>query len=156
MSTNFVELLGYKIEDPAVQLLLASLGPEQETCDLEGEFSVEFLGRGVALKFDLARGLSSVFLEGPGLPGARAGYSGHLTEGLEFSTSRNAVHRLLGEPTASGGAQASRVTFGQVPPWDQYDRPDYSLHLQYGDQEGAIQLVSLMAPWRVPGRGGHR
>ena len=77
------------------------------------------------------------------------GFTGAIPEGVLFSNSRRAVQERLGKLSASGGGKFIQF-FGKAPTWDRFDRGEYSLHVQYADDEASVNLVTIMRPEFIP------
>jgi hypothetical protein len=144
----FEAVIGKPLNDPTVQLLLRSIQGQQEASDLEGELSIEVADRGLAFTFDARPRLSAIFFEGRKDPPEGVPFVGRLPRGLTFEMSRDAVRARLGKPTASRDPEPAGSGEGLA--WDRFDEPDVSLHVQYGAGGARVDLVTLMAPWRVP------
>ncbi len=144
----FEAVIGKPLDDPTVQLLIRSIRGQQEASDLEGELSIEVPDRGIAFTFDARTRLSAIFFEGRKDPPEGAPFAGRLPRGLTFEMARAAVRARLGKATASRDPAPSGAGVGLA--WDRFDEPDLSIHVQYGAGGARIDLVTLMAPWRVP------
>ena len=83
-----------------------------------------------------------VHLYSNGKDGYKA-YTGELPEGVVWGGSRIDTRRVLGAPAASGGGK--QVAGNKWPKWDRYDRPAYSIRVQYNDTDN-VEMVTLIAP----------
>ncbi len=80
-----------------------------------------------------------------------ARYAGPLPRGLDIGDRRDDVLRKLGEPHRSSGPVDRPGDLGTIAGWDKYYEPAMSLHVQY-DEQGVVQLVTLMTPETDPHR----
>lgn len=68
---------------------------------------------------------------------------------LPSSLCRRQIIERLGTPSKSGEARNSPI-LGSYGPWDRFDHPAYSLHVQYGLEIDQIVKVTLMRSDIVP------
>lgn len=62
---------------------------------------------------------------------------------IPLSSGRSEVLALLGKPTRSGAAHVDPI-LGKYGPWDRFDDPRHSIHIQYEPDADKIKLVTLM------------
>jgi hypothetical protein len=67
-------------------------------------------------------------------------YVGELPRNIRLSDSRTEVNRKLGKPSVSG-VNAEGI-FGNIPMWDKFYLPTYSLHVEYGTN-GTLRQITL-------------
>ena len=145
---DLVELLGKRLDEVARAQLVVALGDKGLTELVGDRFHMDFKNSGIAFIAPLDGKVTSIQLFAEGYEGYRQ-YRGQLPDGLAFNASRSSVLAHLGSAPASGGGGIVQF-LGKVPKWDRFDRNDYSLHVQYVDDETAINLISLMRPDSVP------
>jgi len=63
---------------------------------------------------------------------------------LNFELSKEQSRKLLGQPQKSGGGGFSFL-YGTVPDWDKYLFERFSLHVQFSEDNNAIDLVTIGA-----------
>lgn len=148
MQQNVVALLGMKLDDVARSPFVVSLNEQPATEKIEDRFYMELPTSGLAFIASLEERVMAIQLHAEGYQKYK-GFAGVIPEGLSFSNSRREVHDRLGKPSACGGGNVIEF-FGEVPAWDRFDRSQYSLHVQYADDEASINLVSIMRPEFVP------
>lgn len=74
-------------------------------------------------------------------------FEGELPSGLTFEFGRDAVQEKLGPPSVTGGGKRA---LGRVwPNWDRYHYSDHALNVQYSDNLGTIDLITLIAPMKA-------
>ncbi|MDR3638112.1 MAG: hypothetical protein P4L84_30180 [Isosphaeraceae bacterium] len=148
MQNNLVSLLGMNLDAVARSAFVLSLNDQPATEKIEDRFYMELPVSGVALIASLEQRVMAVQLYAEGYQKYK-GYAGAVPEGVSFSSPRRAVQDRLGKPSASGGGNVIQF-FGKAPVWDRFDRSDYSLHVQYADDEASINLVTVMRPEFIP------
>lgn len=74
---------------------------------------------------------------------------GELIISLPFSCSREEVRAEFGQPARSGEKSSSPV-IGLSGPWDLFERPAYSIHVEFEVKNDRIKLVTLMQNDVVP------
>lgn len=151
---TLIPLLGRSIDDSVVR---ASLGRDVTRLTRDEDTGwLPFEAAGVAIAFKEARRLSddtrevpeklivhAIFLNG-GYMDAFGIFAGELPEGIVFSEHESVVCARLGPPSSSGGGVYSRLSRRLLPRWAKYERPSYSLHLQFSE-DMIVDLVTLMA-----------
>ena len=70
-------------------------------------------------------------------------------EDLPFTLSHQEVTARLGFPSKSGGRSSHRI-LGDRGPWDRFDLPDYSIHVEYHLDVDRIKMITLMCADVVP------
>jgi hypothetical protein len=148
MQNNLVSLLGMNLDDVAKSEFVLSLNEQPATEKIEDRFYMELPASGLAFIALLDQRVMAVQLHAEGYQEYK-GFAGVLPEGVSFSNSRQAVRKLLGKPSASGGGNVIQF-FGKAPAWDRFDRSDYALHVQYADDERSINLVTIMLLEFIP------
>lgn len=149
MQNHIVSLLGMKLGDVARSAFVLSLNEKPATEQIEDRIYLQFQQSGVAFDAEASDGtVAAILLYSEGYQQYK-GFAGAIPEGLSFSNSRRAVRDRLGEPSASGGGNVIQF-FGKAPAWDRFDRSEYSLHVEYADDEASINLVSILRPEFVP------
>jgi hypothetical protein len=141
-------LLGKTFDQVLADPLVSSLGGTPSETQVEDRCYLVIKEAGLSCDADLDRVTSSVFLYAEGYQGFHA-YPRRLPHNLDFSDSRQAVRRKLGEPMRSGERGRSRL-LGELPAWDLYDYGAYALHVTYSAGDASVVLVTLMSPERVP------
>ncbi len=76
-------------------------------------------------------------------------FSGPLWPGVHLQSHPPAVRDVLGRPTKSGPEQLVPKV-GRVGPWDRWDGPTVSVHVQYRAGGAGIAVVTAMSPEAVP------
>lgn len=75
-------------------------------------------------------------------------FSGELTD-LAFTMSQSQVRGQFG-PSAKNGEKTTYPGFGDAGAWDRYDSPDYSIHIEYNNDETGIRTITFMHKSVVP------
>lgn len=70
------------------------------------------------------------------------GFEGPLPEGLTFAMGRRSAQAALGSPSSQGGPVPLILSTQKVC-WDRWLRETYSLHCEYPEDEGRIQMVTV-------------
>jgi hypothetical protein len=148
MQNNLISLLGMNLDDVARSAFVLSLNEQPITEKIEDRFYMEMPASGLAFIASLERRVMAIQLHAEGYQDYK-GFAGALPDGMSFSNSREAMKNRLGKPSASGGGNVIQF-FGKAPAWDRFDRKEYSLHVQYTDDEGSMNLVTIMRPEFVP------
>jgi hypothetical protein len=148
MQNNLFSLLGMDLDDVARSAFVLSLNEQPVTEKIEDRFYMKMPASGLAFVASLERRVMAIQLHAEGYQ-QYTGFAGDLPEGVSFSNSRGSLQNRLGKPFASGGGNVIQF-FGKALAWDRFDRSDYSLHVQYGDNLAAINLVTLMRPEFIP------
>jgi hypothetical protein len=141
-------MLDMLLEDIAQTEIVGPLMCDSKTELIGDEFYLTMRPHGLGVIASFDGRVSSIQLFSEGFQ-QYSQFVGMLPEGLSFGESRSSVSRRLGKPDATGGGEVIQF-FGKVPTWDRFDRDQYSLHIQYADDEGSISLVSLIRPDSVP------
>lgn len=76
-------------------------------------------------------------------------FRGPLWPGLGLGSHREQVRAVLGEPQKSGPEQLV-PKLGRLGPWDRWDGPVVSIHVQYRMAGAGIAVVTAMTPDAVP------
>lgn len=96
-----------------------------------------FKGRGLQMNCDLGdECVRSLFLEEEACAGA-------VLSDLPFSFSRAQVLAHFGAPSGSG-EKFSDAILGEYGPWDRFQGPAYTVHVQYKCDSDSIEQVTLM------------
>ena len=155
-SSPLVELLGQPLDSAHAQSVLSSYSlssnsdPEKQQREKRlGEFTLKDRPQGLVILHDANQKVLTIFLHASG-HNDYEGYSGELPGGITLNDNRNAVREELGEPTKSRDEGFTDDVLGPQGPWDRFDFRDCSLHIQYDMDATRIELVTLMAPERVP------
>lgn len=83
---------------------------------------------------------------------AKKGYfpfPGPLWPGVDLSSRPEAVREVLGTPAKSGGDMLV-PKLGRVGPWDRWDGPTVSIHVQYRPGGAGVLAVTVISPESVP------
>jgi hypothetical protein len=139
---RFVELLGRTLEEVEQSDLVSAAHDYVEREEIEGRAYVHLPTLGVSFGFGESGELRSVFFDYEATPSEAA-------TGIPSAATRAQVLRILGKPSRSGVAQVLPI-LGQQGPWDRWDRPEFSMHVQYSFENGAVAKVTLMHPSVVP------
>jgi hypothetical protein len=148
MQNDYTGMLGMRLDDVAHTATIHPLMRDSETNLIGDELYLTLRHQGLAFVASLDGNVSSIQFFSDGHQGHKQ-FKDALPEGILFKDSRSAVHDRLGDPDVSGGGMVMHF-LGKVPKWDRYDRQDYSLHIQYAEDESSVCLVSLMRPDAVP------
>lgn len=76
-------------------------------------------------------------------------FRGPLWPGVTLASRRDEVRAVLGEPAKSGPEQLV-PKLGKLGPWDRWDGPTVSIHVQYRAGGAGIAVVTAMTPDAVP------
>ena len=95
---------------------------------------------GISIKHTAAGRITDVFLMAAGKD-AFAQFAGALPEGLSFADTPLVVQARLGAPSFRRDASAAPFAHGTIL---RYDRPGYSLHVQFREDRPGIELVTVM------------
>jgi hypothetical protein len=147
---GFEDLLRRPSDDSAVRDFIGGLGSPGTEVAREGESALDFPESGISMIVGPDRRITAIQFFSSGRDGFRD-FAGVLPLGLRFSQSRPEVRGRLGDPHRTGGGGSSHL-YRDVPRWDRYDWPSYSLHLEYAGEGEGISLVTLMTPESTPGR----
>ena len=104
---------------------------------------------GVQVECDAAGVVKVIFIHSSGHEGFE-GYRDPVA-GVELSWDRARIRARLGAPSHRTEAQ-SIPGIGSYGPSDRYDYPSHSIHFQFHRTEPRVDLITLMAPERVPKR----
>ncbi len=149
MQNNLVSLLGMNLDPVSKSTFVLSLNEQPTTEQIEDRIYLRFHQSGISFDAEASDGrVAAIFLYSEGYQDCK-GFAGAMPEDVSFSNSRRAVQSRLGKPSASGGDQVIQF-FGKAPPWDRFDKSNYSLHVQYADDEASIKLVTVMLPEFIP------
>ena len=69
-------------------------------------------------------------------------FTDKLPLGLSFGNSRNQARSVLGDPLETGGGSHS-VLYGTASPWDKYIYENFSLQLQFSENNDRIHLITI-------------
>lgn len=104
----------------------------------ENHYYYSFTKDGIELICDSQDRIKTVFIfSGSDHYGS---YIGELPMNLRLSDSRIEVNRKLGKPSASG--VDTEGILGNIPMWDKFYLPTYSLHVEYGTN-GTLRQITL-------------
>ena len=148
MESRIDELLGMDLVKASDSALVRPLIVGAKTDLIADRLHLQIPDHGIEIVADLNRTVSTIFLHSEGADGYHE-FSGTTPERLSFEDSQATVRRRLGPPNDCGGGEVI-PGFGKVPIWDRYDRGEYFLHVEYGDGESSIRLLSIMRPDSVP------
>jgi hypothetical protein len=148
MQSDFITLLGLRLDDIVTSTLVRSLGEQPKVELIHDTFYMEMRNSGLSFIAPLDGIVTTIMFYSDGYEGYK-GFTGALPDGVSFSDSRNEVSRKLGEPSNSGGNDLIPY-LGKASAWDRYDRDAYALHFTYANGERSILLVTLMRPDAVP------
>ena len=68
-------------------------------------------------------------------------FSEELPDGLKFSSSREIIHSLFGEPKKTGGGFTNFI-LGKISKWDKYIYDTHTVRFEYSDNEDEILLIT--------------
>lgn len=148
MQNSLVSMLGMNLDAVGKSAFVLSLNEPPATEKIEDRFYMELPNSGLAFIASLEQRVMAIQLHAEGYQNYK-GFAGAMPEAVAFSNSRRAMQSLLGKPSASGGGKVIQF-FGKAPTWDRFDRSEYSLHVQYADDEASINLVTVMLPEFIP------
>jgi hypothetical protein len=148
MESELVKLLGMRLDDVAKSPLVVAFPEPGHAKMVHDRLYLEYPNSGIAFDADLDGNATTVFLYAEGYRDYK-GFAGDMPEGISFTDDRRAVHARMGQPSASGGGTVIQ-SFGKAPRWDRFDRHSYSVHVQYVEGDGSVNLVSLMRPDSIP------
>lgn len=145
---DLIPLLGKPISHVAE---LPGLPTDRDEYVGESSITWSYRSAGLELSFGREDGrLETIFFHAPGHEGF-IGFTSPLPLGLDFLADPDDVNGLLGQPSASGGGQASKVFSRRVvPPWSVYRLPTYVLHVQYSPDRDRVVLVTIRRPDIAP------
>jgi len=103
---------------------------------------------GIRIRLDSDGRIRTIFLMSEGKDGFHR-FQGELPGGLAFDSSRGDALKALGSPALYRAA--GRVGTFDLGELLRFDRPSYSVHLQFR-ATGGIDLVTIMVASAVPGR----
>src|ERR1700677_4383967 len=115
MQSNFLDLLGMKLDGVAQSAFVLSLNEQPATKLIEDRFYMELPASGLAFIAPLDGRVMAIQLHAETYQKYR-GFAGAVPEGVSFSNSRRAVQERLGKPSASGGGKVIQF-FGKAPTW---------------------------------------
>ena len=147
---DLLVLLGKATSDPSVEQLQREFGTGPTQSTVEDRHYFNFREHGLSLATDESLRIDTIFLYAEGRDGYRQ-YSGQLPHGLRFDFDQQASRSVLGQPGASGGGDEIPV-YGVAAPWDTYNHPTHSVHVEFGERGGRISLVTLSTPEATPRR----
>jgi len=145
MQHTLIDMLGTNLDDVAQSSFLKSLLEEPTIERIEDRSYMELPASGLAFVASLSRRVIAIQLHAEGYQ-EYTGFARPIPDGISFSHSRRAVQRRLVKPSATGGGNFH----GKASVWDRFDKPEYSLHVQYADNDASINLVTIMRPEFVP------
>lgn len=148
MQNDFTAMLGMRLDDVAKTDTVQPLMLGSKTDLIGDRLYLQMPSHGIGVDADFDGRVSTIFFYSEGMDDYRQ-FTGVLPEGISFGDSRSMVQGRLGKPDASGGGTVIHF-FGKAPKWDRFDRKQFSLHIQYTDDESSVSLVSLMRPDSVP------
>jgi hypothetical protein len=149
---SLIALVGQRVDDTAVQALIASERLQSSTEeDLEeGEPVRSHLSSptgGYLFSHTLGR-LNTLFVHARP-KGEYAAFRGELVHGLTPQSTRPDVRRKLGTPSRSGEAR-NHPLLGSYGAWDRFDSTPLCLHFQYTQAAEEIDLVTVMLAHVAP------
>lgn len=142
MQDDLEIMLGMQLNDVAKSPFLQSLDVDPRTEKIEDRLYMELPASGVAFIATPDGTVMAIQLHTEGYQGYN-GFEGKLPRGIAFSDSRRVIQHKLGKPSTSGGGEVIPL-FGKAAAWERFDQNEWSLHIQYADGDGAINLVTLM------------
>jgi hypothetical protein len=148
MQNNVASMLGMRLNDVTESSLVRWLDEPSKTELIEDRFYMEMPASGIVFIAGLDGRVATIQLYAEGYQDYK-GFAGELPEGISFTDDRRGIRARLGQPAASGGGTVIQF-FGKAPSWDRFDRDSYSLHIQYVEGDGSINLVSLLRPDSIP------
>ena len=156
MTHEMLLILGKNVASPeAVAVLKRYPELEPETQDLapeEGLAPVHYLRSeddGILIKISDEGEILSILLMSEGKDGF-AQFAGPLPGQLGFSSTRADVLKALGAPAFIRPAgKLGSFEHGELM---RFDKPQYSLHVQFRSRGAGIELMTAMVPQLVPGR----
>lgn len=129
---NVTLLLGKKRSSEGMQAFLNSFRKgEERRFDRGSRYLVE--EEGLEALFDASDRLDKVVFHSDLSPGFQSFPEDRLPDKISFSDTQTLVHARLGEPK-----------YGDER-WDLYERPQYLLYLEYGENRGVLR-ISLVRP----------
>lgn len=148
-SKELIGLLGQRATSPEALLVLEPFEPFEHTSEGDRRY-LEAKHSGIAVGIGESGRVEIAFFYG----GQREGfarYEGILPLDVRMSWDRSQVQAALGLPSRSGGGEDVPF-FGKAAPWDRYDFPSFSLHLEYGPgEDDPIELATLSSRLATPG-----
>ena len=149
MQNTLARLLGMNLEQVARSEFVLSLNEQPAIEKIEDRIYMALRISGVCFDAEASDcKIAAIFLYADGYEDYK-GFAGTLPEGIAFSMSRRLLQKQLGVPSASGCGNMI-LFYGKAPAWDRFDRNEYSLHIQYDDDEASINLVTIMRPEFIP------
>src|SRR4051812_12710569 len=156
MTHEMLVILGKNVASPeAVAVLKRYPELEPETQDLapeEGLAPVHYLrseADGILIKISDEGEILTILLMSEGKDGFSQ-FAGPLPGQLGFSSTRADVLKALGAPAFIRPAgKLGSFEHGELM---RFDKPGYSLHVQFRSRGAGIELFTMMVPQLVPGR----
>jgi hypothetical protein len=143
---DILSLLGQHVESDLVKQLLRLDGAEWVVKRYDGFFYYTSPTSGLSLMFDEPDdAVCSIFMHREGY-NDYSEFKGELPHGLDFTWKRSDVHRELGPPDKSGGAEFNEDLNRIIEPWDAFEYADHRLNITYDERNG-ILMVTLCKPW---------
>ena len=144
MQQDLVKILGVSLDEVVRLPLLVALKERGVPKMVHDRLYLDYPDSGIGFDAGLDGKVATIFLFADGYQGHKA-FRGELPEGISFTDDPNAIRTRLGKPTETGGG-AEVQFFGKVPIWNRFDRDSYTLHVQFADASGTVNLVSIMRP----------
>jgi filamentous hemagglutinin len=148
LSEHLIDLLGKPWASAEVQETLSAIGEPPEAARFEDTTHFNFKGNGLSVLLAQDGTIKAIQYYSKGRDGFHR-YPGTLPHGLTMESDAEAVRGALGQATVSGKPIMLPV-LGLTRPWDRYDFPRYSVHVEYSADRKAISLVTAMTPAAVP------
>lgn len=76
-------------------------------------------------------------------------YAGTVLSEVSFHLGRDEVHERFGSPSKRGNAMSDPI-LGEYGPWDRFDGPNYTVHIQFNVDSDSIKMITLMRNDVVP------
>lgn len=108
---------------------------------IENSFYLTNKSKGIELVLSIDKTITSVHFFSK-IERSYSCFSLILPKELEFSDSRLIVQSKLGKPNRSGGG-VNDLYLGYIHAWDKYYFQEYSLHLEYSENNDTIRIITI-------------
>jgi hypothetical protein len=137
-------LLGLRLDDVTGFPFIREINPAPKVQSANSRHYLQLKEAGLVMATACNGHVESIFLHADGVQGCRQ-WPHPLPAGLSFADARLTVRQKLGPPSRSEPQLPMDPRLHNPPPWDRWDLPTHSLHIQYTPDQQSILLLTLMS-----------
>ncbi len=144
---NLSAFIGKSVETPEARDMISFYGMSASVVPADSEVSFRFLSskdRGIQIRCDENGIIRTIFIYSVRREGFTP-YREEILPGVPAAAERKAILDAFGTPAESG--RDSHSFFSADPSWwDRYDRENASYHIQYSDEQGSVEFITIREP----------